>query len=415
MKRLLTVTAFTAMLTLFRMLAGFAVAKIVAIYTGPAGMAMLGQVQNMVVAFNGIVNAPSGNCIVRYTAENHHQGFYKCSEWWRASLHWILLFISIISPVTIFLSKTISQILFETSDYSWIVIVSTIMLPFVAFGNLIIAITNGQQQYRRFVTLGFISVFVSSCLMICFIIYNNLHGALLAAAMQGGLIGIVVVFLTIGQPWLKIKFWWGKTDLKKYRLVGGYILMAITSALLVPISLVIIRNIIVSELGWSSAGAWQAVWKISETYLSVLTMALSTYFLPKLSSLNKAEDIRNEINKTAKVVVPIAVCMALSIYFSRDIIIKLLFTPEFNSSRDLFFLQLIGDIIKITSWLYAYPLLSRGVTRWFIGSEITFSLIFVFLGHVLIPIYGLFGANIAYAGTYLFYLIFILLLKPEKR
>ena len=58
MKKLLKVTASTGVLTLAKMAMGFVIAKVVAIYTGPSGMALLGQIQGVVTALNGIVNAP---------------------------------------------------------------------------------------------------------------------------------------------------------------------------------------------------------------------------------------------------------------------------------------------------------------------------------------------------------------------
>ena len=69
MKRLLTVSLFTALLTVLKMACGFVIAKAVAIYTGPSGMAALGQVQNIVNSLNGLVTAPAASGVVRYTAE----------------------------------------------------------------------------------------------------------------------------------------------------------------------------------------------------------------------------------------------------------------------------------------------------------------------------------------------------------
>ena len=37
-----------------------------------------------------------------------------------------------------------------------------------------------------------------------------------------------------------------------------------------------------------------------------------------------------------------------------------------------FAIQLSGDVIKIAAWLYAYPMVSRGATKWFVGTEIVF-------------------------------------------
>ena len=98
MKRLLSVTGFTALLTLLRMCSGFIIAKVIAIYAGPTGIAMLGEIQSVVAILNGIASAPVGSGIIRYTAENIDQGFDQCSPWWRASLKWVIGLLLIIIP-----------------------------------------------------------------------------------------------------------------------------------------------------------------------------------------------------------------------------------------------------------------------------------------------------------------------------
>ena len=85
MKKLLSVTFFTGLLTLTRMLSGFIIAKVVAIYIGPSGMAMLGQLQTVITVLNGISTSPAGNGVVRYTAKYYKNGYDDCVPWWRAS------------------------------------------------------------------------------------------------------------------------------------------------------------------------------------------------------------------------------------------------------------------------------------------------------------------------------------------
>ncbi|WP_317630243.1 hypothetical protein [Shewanella sp. SM101] len=58
MKRLLKVTAMTGLLTLLRMTMGFVITEVVAIYTGPTGLAIQGQVQSIVGSLNVIINMP---------------------------------------------------------------------------------------------------------------------------------------------------------------------------------------------------------------------------------------------------------------------------------------------------------------------------------------------------------------------
>ncbi|HGY1052282.1 TPA: O-antigen translocase [Aeromonas salmonicida subsp. pectinolytica] len=405
MRRLLKVTAMTGLLTLLRMVMGFVIAKVVAIYTGPTGMAMLGQVQSLVGSLNGIINAPVGSGVVRFTAENKDQGFDACSPWWRAALHWVLIISAIAIPVGLLFAKPIANSLFKNVNLAWVVMASLSVLPFAAVGTLCNSVINGQQLYRRYVGLGMLSALISGGVMLTMIALHNIEGALLAAALQSALIGLVMLIANLRQPWFKLHYWWGAVDSQARKDIGKYMLMAITSALTVPISMIFVRNILIDQVGWEATGQWQAVYKISEVYLGVITMSLGTYYLPRLASLTGIDAIIGEIHKTACIVVPIVVSMALCVYLLRDVAISLLFTEAFRSARDLFAIQLTGDVIKILAWLYAYPMISRGATRWFMTTEIVFTMSFVILTFFLVPQYGVMGANIAYTINYLFYFI----------
>lgn len=409
MKRLLKVTAMTGLLTLLKMAMGFVIAKVVAIYTGPTGLAMLGQVQSMVGSLNGIINAPVGSGIVRFTAENKTQGFEACAPWWRASLQWVLIISAITIPSGLLLAPHIANWLFEDAGLTWVVVATVCVLPLSAIGTLCNSVINGQQLYRRYVGLGMLSALVSGGAMLAMIVLYNIQGALLAAAVQSALIGVVMLIANLRQPWFKLCYWWGTCDSKARKAIGGYMLMAITSALTVPISLIFVRNILIAQVGWDATGQWQAVWKISEVYLSVITLALGTYYLPRLSSLIGVDAIIKEINHTAKIIIPIVILMSVAVYLLRDVAISLLFTEEFSTARDLFAIQLSGDVIKIASWLYAYPMLSRGATKWFVVTEIFFSLSFVALTFLFVSQMGLKGATVAYLVNYSAYFLVIYL------
>jgi len=108
MKKLLTVTGLSAVVTLLRMLSGFIVAKLIAIYAGPSGLAVLGQFQSFVSAVYGVANAPVGNGVVRYTAENWNADPNQVLPWWRASLHLVLSICCVIIPLGCLASGYIS-------------------------------------------------------------------------------------------------------------------------------------------------------------------------------------------------------------------------------------------------------------------------------------------------------------------
>lgn len=410
MKKIFKVTALSGLLTLLKMIMGFIIAKIIAIYTGPAGMAMLGQIQSIINSFNGIINSPVSSGIVRFTAENHSRGYDKCSPWWRASLEWMIVLCAVLIPLGVLSSDLLSTWLLQTPDYSWTICLIVIFLPLSALGTFIISIINGLESYRRYITLIMISVIISSAIMVLMIIYAGIRGALIAAIIQSSLIGLIMLIGNIKQPWFMLHYLWGETHSKARKDIAGYIIMAITTAITAPLSLILVRNLIITQVGWEQAGQWQAVWKISEVYLSVITIALGTYYLPKLSALIGSEIIIKEINRTAIYVIPFAIILASIVYIFRDFIIHILFTPDFKPARDLFMIQLCGDVIKIASWLYAYPMLSRGATKWYVLTEILFAITFVAFAWLFINIVNnAHGANYAYLLNYIIYLLFILL------
>ena len=407
MRQFFSVTVFTGLLTLLRMISGFIIVKVVAVYAGASGIALLGQLQSLTAIFNGVVNAPGGNAVVRYTSQYGDRGYAACAPWWRASLKLTIILILILFPIGVIFSRHIALFLLEDSQYWWLIVLITLLLPLSACSSIINSVLNGGQKYRTYILLGVISVIFSTCLMLLMVYYFNIKGALIASSIQGGCIGSVMLFFSLKQPWLKIGYWWGKTSNRHRRKVFGYLIMALTSAIAGPLSLMLVRKIIVGFLGWDSAGQWQVVWKISEVYLSVITIALGTYYLPRLSKLSCIDHIHFEIKQTLKIVFPIVCLMAFFIYLTRELIIKILFTSSFNDAEALFSIQLIGDIFKIISWLYAFPMVSRGATKWFVTTEIVFSISFVVLTYFLISIFSLQGVNVAYLINYILYFLFV--------
>ncbi|EMF1641885.1 O71 family O-antigen flippase, partial [Escherichia coli] len=390
------ISFFSGCLTLFKMLMGFLIAKVIAIYTGPSGMALLGQLQSLVTGINGIVNAPVGNGIVKYTAEFKLEGAECCSRWWKPAIGFSFLFCLVLSIVFIPFANKISFILFGSYEYDYVVIIAVCNLPFAAFGTMIMSIVNGMGKYRLYILYGFISNLITSIIMLLMLIKYGIVGALLATSIQYGLIGIILICLNYNQEWFKHNYFYPYDSIfnSEAKDILAYILMAITSAISLPLTLIVIRKILLNMTDITTVGQWQAVWKISEVYIGVVTIALSTYFLPKLSALNDTAKIKNEIGIVLKYTIPFVCVAAVLIFAFRDLIITLLFTNEFYPARDLFFIQLVGDIIKIISWIYAFTMLASKATRWYVGSELFFCISWCLISFVLVNIYKAQGINI---------------------
>ena len=409
MNKLLNVVSFTAILTFVRMLMSFIVVKIISIYGGPSVLALVGQLQSFITAANGLVNSPSGAAVIRYTSKTADKGIESSSLWWKASVNWNLAIIIIIMIIGIPMAKDISVYIFGDNSKYWLIYAVILSLPLAVVGTFLNSIINGLEKYKLFVKVGIISVSITTLIMLVMIFFYGINGALIAASLQWGITGLIVLIFCLKQPWLRRKFFFGQATSLHLKGVGGFVIMAITSALTLPIAILIIRKIIANNFGWDAAGHWDAVWRISNLYLTVITIALSTYFLPKLSKIDNAKGILRELNHTIKLVLPIVILIAFIIYILRDLIIVVLFTNEFQAASDLFLIQLCGDVVKIASWIYAYPMISQANTKLYVYSEIIFSIFFVILAFNLISIFDLKGVNISYLISYSIYFVFFFL------
>ena len=84
--------------------------------------------------------------------------------------------------------------------------------------------------------------------------------------------------------------------------------MALVSAIVVPVSQLIIRSYIKNHESITSAGLWEGINRISIMYLLVITTSLSVYYLPRLAELRNKNELRKEIFSVYKLIIPLADC-----------------------------------------------------------------------------------------------------------
>ena len=185
--------------------------------------------------------------------------------------------------------------------------------------------------------------------------------------------------------------------------------MTLTSALLAPAIQIVVRNILAERFSWEQVGYWQAVTKVSEAYLLFITMAISVYYLPKLSAVSEKNAFLNEIKMAYKILVPLVVVSAVVIFCFRDLLTALLFSERFSGALHLYAPQLIGDVVKIMSFILSFIMLAKAMTRTFLASEVIFGVTYVLWVLWLTSVYGLIGAMYAFVINYLFYFVFTVL------
>ncbi|MCO4781909.1 MAG: O-antigen translocase [Candidatus Cloacimonetes bacterium] len=409
---LLSTTFYTGIATAIRTITGFALNKVVAIYVGPSGLAFFGQFQNFITIILSFGSGAISTGIVKYSAEVRECEKEKTKLF--STAFRISLVCSLITAVFLFsLSTFLSNHLFKTAEYGFVFKVFSFSIVLFVLNSLLIAILNGEQDIKRY-SLVNISGSIIGLLITSFLVYKYaLKGVLLASVISQSIVFFVTIFVVVRANWFKGVQFLGSFDKGYFVKLSKFSLMALTTAIVVPVTQIYLRNYVGSNLSWQEAGYWQALLRLSGAYLMLITTTLSVYYLPKLSSLQSNDDLRKEIFYGMKMIMPVVIVLSCGVYLFRNWLIVLLFTKAFMPMESLFLPQLIGDVLRIFAVLLGYLMVSKAMTKTFIYSEIFFNLLLVFLSVILIQYVGLRGLVYAYAVNNFIYIIFNVYLFRE--
>lgn len=416
-RNLITVSAYNGFATVIRVLLGLISNKINSIYLGPSGYALLGQYST----FNSITTTFSTGGInaglIKYVAEYYDQ-FDKRDKIISTSLFIVLICSAIIGIVNIVLCRFLSIFLLKTPQYWSIFVISGSMIALNSIGLVISWLLNALKQMNRLITTQIIMNFVAVAVTIPMVIFFNVYGALLSMFIYAPLT-IYINYRFLKKSGLDLRKVKPLIDRESFGRLLKFSLMAFTTALLLPVSQLVIRNYIITSISTESAGYWQGVLKISDIYMTVIISSLSLYYLPRLSEIKDPQELRKEIFSGYAVLMPLMIFLGFSIFLLRDFIIEVLFTPAFRPMRNLFIFQLLGDFFKIASWLLAYLMVAKAKGRMYIITEIIFALSYLVFALVFIKARGVIGITYAYSLNYfLYFILFVylfrgLIFKPQ--
>jgi O-antigen/teichoic acid export membrane protein len=401
---------YSGISTLIRIATAFIMSKILAIYLGPSGMGLIGQLSNFVTIALALAGGLINNGVVKYVAEYKAVSPSKLPLLIGTSFRFVVVSGLLVGAGLLIFARFISGQIFLSNDYRFVFILFGLSIVFYSLNNFLQAIVNGFKEFRLFNLIN-ISSSLFSLLISFWLIYRlQTKGALISLVInQSVCILITLVFLK-NKEWLSRHFFTARLHLPILKNLSRFILMALVSTACVPVAQMYVRSFIIRHFSLADAGLWEAVNRISTIYLMFFVTTLTTYYLPRLSEINNQKALKEEIVKVYKIVLPVVCLSSFLIYLFRNYIISLLFTSEFQLAHQLFLFQTIGDVLKIAAWLLAFQMVAKAMTSAFIITEIVFSASFIFLSVQGLTYFGLVGVTYAYALNYLLYLVTLVIM-----
>ncbi|WP_282040644.1 O-antigen translocase [Winogradskyella flava] len=392
-----------------KIIAGIIISKCIAVFIGPEGMALIGNLRNFLSAIQSVAIAGLYDGVVKFISRTKTNIDNLTNT--LSTVFYFGFFSSVfLAFVCFYNAQYINELIFLNNDYEYIIKVLAIVLPFYALNMFLFCIMNGFSKYRILLVINIIGQVLGLLVTILLIWQNKIDGALLAIVITPALSLLItfvgIIFRKNLVPYIKIT----SIDFSVLKQLSPNMIMALVSSIAIPVVLIIIRNYIIAEIGIKEAGYWEAVNRVSDYYLMFIYSLMALYILPRFTQIDSKKEFRKEVFSFYKTVLPIFALILLIVYLTRSFLVTILFTEEFRPIEDLFGYQILGDFMRVMSMVIAYQFLAKKMFAHFIIIEIFLFVIMYVSSIYLIDIFGLKGAVMGHCLSYLMHFGIILLI-----
>jgi len=393
-----------------RIITGILVSKFIAIYIGPPGMALIGNLRNFMSALQSLSISGLYKGVVSLISQCKDD-VLKLTKLLSTVFYFGFFSSVLLAFLCYYNAAFINDIIFSSSyRYTYIIKILAIVLPFYALNMFAFSIMNGFSKHKYLLIINILGQILGLLVTLLLIYQENIDGALQAIVITPALSLLITIVGIAFRRSLVSSIKITQVSWSVIDKLSPYMIMALVSAIAIPIVTIIVRNYLIEEIGIKAAGYWTAMTRVSDYYLMFFNSLMALYILPRFAEINSKQAFRKEAFSFYKTIMPPFLVILLIIYLSRSLIINLLFTEDFRPVEDLFGYQILGDIARVLSMVIVYQFLAKKMFAHFLILEI-FLFIMMYISSIyLIDEFGLQGAVMGHCLSYFMYFGIIILL-----
>ena len=161
--------------------------------------------------------------------------------------------------------------------------------------------------------------------------------------------------------------WWSGQAARRFLSLA---LSTMSTGLLGSILLISLRGRIARTQGLEVTGQFDAAWTISMNHVTLVLASLQTYYLPLLARTRPAAERATLI---AAVLVPAALGASLAIAgiaLLKPWVLSVFYSHDFVDGARYLRWTLLGDYLKVASWVLSAPMLASADVRAFVASDL---------------------------------------------
>lgn len=378
--------------------------KVAAVLLGPAGIGLIGLLQNMMAVASTLAGLGLGTAGTRQIAEASDDAEAVAVA--RRALFWATLALGFLGAGAFFLLRgelavrVAGDAAFGPS-IGWLALGVALTVASASQGALL----QGMRRIGDLARLQITSAALSTAMGIAILFAWGEDGVVpfvIAAPLASFVLGHWYVS-RLGRPLgglpnlrLLAAQWRELARIGMAFMVGG---------LVVSLGFLAVRSLVQQRLGAVDLGHYQAAWAISMTYLGFVLTAMATDYYPRLTAtIGDHEAATRLVNEQTEVALLLGGPALVGMMALAPLVVRVLYTPEFTVSADILRWQILGDALKIASWPLGFVMLATGASKTYMLAETTAIVVFVLGVWAGLPFFGIEATGIAFLIMYAAYL-----------
>lgn len=260
--------------------------------------------------------------------------------------------------IFILFSDSLTSFLVGESKYSLAFVIVLVSAPFAVVYSIFESFLKCYGKFTQIVVITIIGSLSSILLLYPLITKFGILGVSIYLFFSGFI--PFLIYCIKNWQWTKQIFVIHKKEKLEYKsqiLKTGSV--SLFSSLLFIGSNIIIRKFTIDNLGLTNNGIYQSIAALSNSSFLIFYYYLSTYLLPKISSLHTDNEICNEIDENFRFILLFIVPFVIVVFSYRYLLIKLLFSSDFLPAVGIIQYQFLGDFFRCLSGLFGLWMISR--------------------------------------------------------
>lgn len=199
---------------------------------------------------------------------------------------------------------------------------------------------------------------------------------------------------------------------KKVIRLGSAFMIAGVATLMAQL---LVRSLVQKELGAVALGEFTASWMISMTYVGFVLGAMATDYYPRLTGIiHDHAAVNNLVNEQTEIAMLISGPILIAMMTLAPWVIEILYTSDFTPAAEILRWQILGDVLKLASWPLGFIILAAANSRAFMLTESLAAIVMLGFTCFAMPYFGVVATGIAFLVMYIFYLPVVYWLAKKR-